>query len=113
MQSFRDAYGDVHMAKLMSNFRQFLLKNVYCCNFAFLAGNLAVCLGYYLVSLSIYKGIFLLIPWSWILHVFWRVFDKSWLELRPRSCVPLATLKSKVLPIQQEQDNAGSQKCCL
>ena len=30
-----------------------------------------------------------------------------------RSFVPLATLKSKVLPIQIAQDTAGSQKCCL
>ena len=37
----------------------------------------------------------------------------SWLELTPRSFVPLATLKSKVLPIQLAQDTAVSQKCCL
>ena len=36
-----------------------------------------------------------------------------WLELAPRSLVPLATLKSKVLPIQLAQDTAGFQKCCL
>ena len=38
---------------------------------------------------------------------------KSWLELTARSLVPLATLKSKVRPIQLAQDTAGSQKCCL
>ena len=31
----------------------------------------------------------------------------SWLELSPRSFVPLATLKSKVLPILLAQDTAG------
>ena len=36
----------------------------------------------------------------------------SWLELTPRSLVPLATLKSKVLSIQLAQDTAVSQKCC-
>ena len=38
---------------------------------------------------------------------------RSYLELTPRSLVPLATQKSKVLPIQLAQDTAGSQKCCL
>ena len=37
-----------------------------------------------------------------------RTLLKSWLELTPRSFVPLATLKSKVLPIQLAQDTAGS-----
>ena len=37
----------------------------------------------------------------------------SWLELTPRSLLPLATLKSIVLAIQLAQDTAGSQKCCL
>ena len=37
-----------------------------------------------------------------------EVTFKSWLELTPRSFVPLATLKSKVLPIQLAQDTAGS-----
>ena len=36
-----------------------------------------------------------------------------WLELTPRSFVPLATLKSKVLPIQLAQDTDGSKKYCL
>ena len=31
-----------------------------------------------------------------------------WLELTPRSFVPLATIKSKVLPVQLAQDTAGS-----
>ena len=52
-------------------------------------------------SLTIFYHLFL----NWILI--------SWLELTPRSLVPLATLKSKVLPIQLAQDNYGSQKCCL
>ena len=34
----------------------------------------------------------------------------SWMELTPRSLVPLATLQSKVLPIQLAQDTAASQK---
>ena len=38
---------------------------------------------------------------------------KLWLELAPRSLIPLATLKSKVLPIQIAQGTAGFQKCCL
>ena len=48
-------------------------------------------------------------------HVFIQIFSisKSWLELTPISLVPLATLKSKVLPIQLAQDTTGSQKCCL
>ena len=33
-----------------------------------------------------------------------------WLELTPKSLVPLATVESKVLSIQLAQDNAGSQK---
>ena len=36
-----------------------------------------------------------------------------WLELTPRSFVPMATLKSKVLPIQLAQTTASSQKCSL
>ena len=36
-----------------------------------------------------------------------------WLELTPTYFVPLATLKSKVLPIQLAQDTAYFQKCCL
>ena len=36
-----------------------------------------------------------------------------WLELTPTCFVPLATLESKVLPIQLAQDTASFHKCCL
>ena len=46
---------------------------------------------------------------SWLNNAFLFIeLTKSWLELTPRSFVPLITLKSKVLPVQLAQDTAGS-----